>query len=242
MLAHDERHAVLLPTPISAGSLDAALPPDVIKLAHPSRAFSGGGREGGARLPEAARSSQNRCANCQSSKSVTRQARQTSAAVACTFERGVDIAVVSEAGCPAIADPGATLVAAAHRNGWRVQPLVGPSSIISGADGKRVERSALSFVGYLPMPRETRGSDPRAGKRIERRDADFYRDTVSKRCLFEALLQHCRPTTRLAVAADLTGAAEFVRQCTVEKWRRLHDAAAGARLAGQATCGVLLLA
>jgi 16S rRNA (cytidine1402-2'-O)-methyltransferase len=136
--------------------------------------------------------------------------------------RGQDVAVVSEAGCPAIADPGATLVAAAHRNGWKVQPLVGPSSILlalmsSGLNGQR-----FRFVGYLPVPVDERNATI---TELERASSEgetqiFIETPYRSTTLFDALLQQCDAATRLAVAADLTGAREWVSQHTIAEWRR----------------------
>ena len=152
---------------------------------------------------------------------------------------GVDIAVLSEAGCPAIADPGATLVAAAHRNGWKVQPLVGPSSIMlalmaSGLNGQR-----FRFVGYLPIAAEERAAAIRAleskskGGRhrfLSRRRIETSR--CSTRCCSTA-----GPTTRLAVAVDLTG-DRGVRSA-VHRRAVARSAPTAQAVASQTTCRVL---
>lgn len=139
------------------------------------------------------------------------------------LREGVDVAIVSEAGCPAIADPGATLIAAAHRDGFNVQPLVGPSSIIlalmaSGLNGQR-----FRFVGYLPIAAEERLS---AIQSLERQSASgetqiFIETPYRNATLFESLLASCAPSTRLALAIDLTADNAFIQQHTIAQWRAL---------------------
>lgn len=212
----------LLPAPIAAGSLHAALAPDVITLARSVEYF----------LVEDAKTARAFLKQLDHPKplrelsivEIGHAPREADIAQwLAPLNDGADIAVVSEAGCPAIADPGATLVAAAHRNGWKVQPLVGPSSIIlalmaSGLNGQR-----FRFVGYLPINADERAAAIRALESAsDGGETQIFIETPYRNvALFEALLQHCRATTRLAVAVDLTGAAEFARQRTVEEWRAL---------------------
>ncbi|HVE88661.1 MAG TPA: SAM-dependent methyltransferase [Burkholderiaceae bacterium] len=215
----------LLPAPISTASLDAVLPPDVIKVARTIEHF----------LAEDAKATRAFLKQLSHPKSLRElsiveigHAPREEDAVQwlAPLSNGVDVAVVSEAGCPAIADPGAILAAAAHRNGWRVQPLVGPSSIVlalmaSGLNGQR-----FRFVGYLPIAAAARVAAIHALESESKGETQIFIETPYRNvALFEALLQHCRPATRLAVAVDLTGAGQFVRQSTVEDWRRLPVAA-----------------
>ena len=210
----------LLPAPISAGSLHAALPTYVITLAHRIEHF----------LVEDAKTARAFLKQLDHPKSLRELSiieighapREADVAQwLAPLSTGADIAVVSEAGCPAIADPGATLVAAAHRNGWKVRPLVGPSSIIlalmaSGLNGQR-----FRFVGYLPIAAEERAAAIHALERASKGgETQILIETPYRNAaMFDALLQHCRPATRLTVAVDLTGDREYVRQCTVEEWR-----------------------
>ena len=160
------------------------------------------------------------------SKSVTRRRTRTSLHGWRHCGTGADIALLSEAGCPAVADPGATLVAAAHRNGWTVRPLVGPSSIMLALMASGLDGQHFRFVGYLPIAAEERASAIRALESKAKNETQIFIETPYRNvALFDALLQHCRPTTRLAVAIDLTGETEFVRQCTVEQWRTQISAA-----------------
>ncbi|MBC8120006.1 MAG: SAM-dependent methyltransferase [Burkholderiaceae bacterium] len=137
------------------------------------------------------------------------------------LQDGADIAIVSEAGCPAIADPGATLVAAAYRNGWMVRPLVGPSAIVlalmaSGLNGQR-----FRFVGYLPIGAEERATAIRTLERDSSKGETqiFIETPYRNETLFAAILAACTPTTRLALAVDVMGERPFVQQRTVAEWR-----------------------
>ena len=215
----------LLPTPISASSLNAALPPAVITLAHRIEHF----------LVEDAKTARAFLKRLDHPKSL----RELSiveightppdsdiAAWLAPLCAGADIALLSEAGCPAIADPGAPLVAAAHRNGWKVQPLVGPSSILLALMASGLDGQHFRFVGYLPIAADERAAAIRALESKAKDETQIFIETPYRNvALFEALLQHCRPMTRLAVAIDLTGDAEFVGQCTVEQWRTRTPAA-----------------
>lgn len=138
---------------------------------------------------------------------------------------GTDAALVSEAGCPAVADPGATLIAAAHRQAIRVCPLVGPSSLLlalmaSGLNGQR-----FRFLGYLPVATAERSARIVAIERDSRNGETqlFIETPYRSDAMFDALLQTCSPATRLAVSVDLTGPAEFVRMRSIAEWRNEKD-------------------
>jgi 16S rRNA (cytidine1402-2'-O)-methyltransferase len=135
---------------------------------------------------------------------------------------GEDCALMSEAGCPAVADPGAALVRLAHQAGVRVVPLVGPSSILlalmaSGMNGQR-----FAFNGYLPVDRIERA---RRLKDLEARASDetqiFIETPYRNGALLSALLEHCRGDTVLCIAADLTLPGEFVTARTIAEWKKL---------------------
>ena len=141
------------------------------------------------------------------------------------------LGLLSEAGCPAIADPGAALVEAAHREGFRVVPLVGPSSIVLALMASGLEGQRFAFCGYLP--REAKDRDKRIRElelrsRKERETEIFIETPYRNGALFAALLATCAPSTRLCVAADLTLPQETVVTKTVAEWRR-HAAGPGKR-------------
>lgn len=134
---------------------------------------------------------------------------------------GHDLGLVSEAGCPAVADPGALLVRRAHELGCTVKPLVGPSSLLlalmaSGLDGQR-----FAFHGYLPA------RDPERSRRIveleqesarQRQTQIFIETPYRNSALFGALLKACQPNTRICLATDLTLDTEQISTRRVAQW------------------------
>ena len=138
------------------------------------------------------------------------------------LEAGVDLGLLSEAGCPAIADPGAALVAEAHRIGARVIPLVGPCSIVlalmaSGLNGQR-----FAFNGYLPARSPEREHGIRELEERSRhldQTEIFIEAPYRNDQLFAALLRTCDADTMLSLATELTGAAEEVTTRTVTQWK-----------------------
>lgn len=137
---------------------------------------------------------------------------------------GRDAGVVSEAGVPAVADPGADLVAAAHRMGVRVVPLVGPSSILMALMASGLNGQSFAFNGYLPVKqpervRAIRNFERRA--RAENQPQAFIETPYRNAGLFADLLSSCAPDTRLTVAAGITGPDELIATRTIREWREL---------------------
>jgi len=136
---------------------------------------------------------------------------------------GHDVAVVAEAGCPAVADPGAGLVARAHALGHRVVPLVGPSALLLALMAAGLNGQAFRFVGYLPTLRAVLQT-------LERRSAAesetqlFIETPYRNARLFDMVLAACAPGVRLAVATDLTLPDEAIAMRTVAQWRALAPA------------------
>ena len=137
------------------------------------------------------------------------------------------LGLLSEAGCPAIADPGAALVEAAHREGFRVVPLVGPSSIVLALMASGLEGQRFAFCGYLPREEPERAQRIRELEQRSRKEREteiFIETPYRSDVLMNALLAACAPGTRICVAADLTLASESIRTKTVAEWRRAaHD-------------------
>ena len=140
------------------------------------------------------------------------------------LREGRPLGLLSDAGCPAIADPGAALVEAAHREGFRVVPLVGPSSIVLALMASGLEGQRFAFCGYLPR------EEPQRGKRIrqleqrsrkERETEIFIETPYRSDAMLAALLETCSPATRLCVAADLTLPSESIITRPVASWRAL---------------------
>jgi 16S rRNA (cytidine1402-2'-O)-methyltransferase len=135
---------------------------------------------------------------------------------------GFDCAVLSEAGSPAVADPGAGLVRLAHARGVRVTPLVGPSALLlalmaSGMNGQR-----FAFHGYLPVDARERAAQIGALEaESERRHVTqmFIEAPYRNDALFDAIAGTCRPDTLLCIASDLTLETEFIGTRTVAEWR-----------------------
>lgn len=136
---------------------------------------------------------------------------------------GRSAGVISEAGVPGVADPGAAIVALAHRHGVRVVPLVGPSSILMSVMASGLNGQSFAFVGYLPIKEPERG---RRLKELERRVVDerqsqlFIEAPYRNVKLFETLVKSLSPRMKLTVATDITAPDEFIRTLTVEEWRR----------------------
>lgn len=144
---------------------------------------------------------------------------------------GHDVGLVSDAGAPGVADPGALLVAAAHAAGLRVVPLVGPSSLLLALMAFGMSGQAFAFHGYLPVPADERAARLRAleaeSKRLARTQIFIetpYRNEAMIRALGEALA----PSTRVGVAVDLTLPGESVTVLPASAWRA-RDAAAYAK-------------
>lgn len=136
---------------------------------------------------------------------------------------GQDVGLLSEAGCPAVADPGADLVALAQQENIRVVPLIGPSSLLlalmaSGLNGQR-----FAFQGYLPAKEAERAKmlhELESESRKRRQTQIFIETPYRNRQLFDSILQTCQPGTRLTVATDLSLPGESVLTRTVQEWKK----------------------
>ena len=136
---------------------------------------------------------------------------------------GADLGLLSDAGCPAVADPGARLVARAHALGLRVVPLVGPSSILLGLMGSGLNGQSFAFHGYLPVDEEARN---RRIRELEAESSRFSRTQLFIETpyrndrMFEALRTTCKPETRLCVARDLTLDSEWITTRRIAEWKK----------------------
>lgn len=136
---------------------------------------------------------------------------------------GRSAGVISEAGVPGVADPGADIVALAHRKGVRVVPLVGPSSILMSVMASGLNGQSFAFVGYIPVKE---GERAKRIKELERRAKEenqaqlFIEAPYRNVKLFEALVKSLAPKLRLTIAADITSPAEYIKTLTVEEWRK----------------------
>lgn len=137
---------------------------------------------------------------------------------------GRDAGMISEAGVPGVADPGAELAALCHKNGIEVVPLVGPSSILLALMASGLNGQSFAFNGYLPIKQPERGKalslyEHRA--KAENQSQIFIEAPYRNTKLFEELLQKCQPGTLLCVAADISEPTEFIRTATIREWRTL---------------------
>lgn len=138
------------------------------------------------------------------------------------LQEGHSMGVISEAGCPAVADPGADVVAIAQRKGLKVVPLVGPSSIIMAVMGSGFNGQSFAFHGYLPI-------DPSARvKRIKTLEQRVYNEDQTQifietpyrnNKMLEDILRTCSQHTKVCVAANITCEDEYIRTMTVKEWK-----------------------
>ena len=138
------------------------------------------------------------------------------------LKEGNSMGVISEAGCPAVADPGADVVAIAQRENMRVVPLVGPSSIILSVMGSGFNGQSFAFHGYLPIEQ---GERTKTLKMLEQRvyaehqTQLFIETPYRNNKLVEEILHTCRPQTKLCIAANITCEGEFIKTKTIKAWR-----------------------
>jgi 16S rRNA (cytidine1402-2'-O)-methyltransferase len=139
------------------------------------------------------------------------------------IKEGKNIGIISEAGCPGVADPGQILVNVAHKEGATVKPLVGPSSILLAIMGSGLNGQRFQFTGYLPIDNQERIKSLR----------ELEQESVKKNCtqifietpyrnnqMLETILKTCLPGTYLCIAADLTSENEFIKTRTVAEWKK----------------------
>jgi 16S rRNA (cytidine1402-2'-O)-methyltransferase len=148
---------------------------------------------------------------------------QVRAALQPVLRDGLDVGVLSEAGCPGIADPGALLSREAHRLGIRVVPLVGPSSLLLALMGSGLNGQSFAFHGYLPIERGKRTAALKQLEReaLSRQQTQLFIETPYRNGqLLEDLLSALQPNTRLCIAANLTAPNEYLRTDTVAGWKK----------------------
>lgn len=136
---------------------------------------------------------------------------------------GKKIAIISEAGCPGIADPGQILVATAQEMGANIKPLVGPSSILLALMASGMNGQQFEFVGYLPIDNLERNKAITALEITSQKKNStqiFIETPYRNNQLLENLLKTCKPSTRLCIAAELTGPNEFIKTKTIADWKK----------------------
>lgn len=139
------------------------------------------------------------------------------------INKGENIGVISESGCPGVADPGALAVEYAHKNKIEVVPLVGPSSILMALMASGFNGQKFCFHGYIPIDKKE------AAKTLKQLEADslknrqtqiFIETPFRNNQLFEVLIKACNPETKLCIAKDVSGSKEYIKTYTIQQWKK----------------------
>ena len=139
------------------------------------------------------------------------------------FEDGNDVALISEAGLPAVADPGAQLVALAHRHGITVIPAVGPSSLMLALMASGLNGQSFAFCGYIPAKTDERRSRLRTLEKVsaQLKQTQILIETPYRNdALFADILSTCSPSVRLCVAANITMPDAYIKTRKVGEWKK----------------------
>ena len=155
------------------------------------------------------------------------------------FDAGRDVGLISEAGLPAVADPGAALVALCHRHGIEVVPQVGPSSLMLALMASGLNGQSFTFCGYLPAKTEERRNAIKSIEKVSqsKRQTQIFIETPYRNdAMLSDLLQSCRPSTRICIAADITLPDEYILTKTVAEWKKEKP------VIGKRPCVFLMLA
>jgi 16S rRNA (cytidine1402-2'-O)-methyltransferase len=137
-------------------------------------------------------------------------------------ENGIDIGLITEAGCPAIADPGSQIVKIAHKKGIKVIPLVGPSSITLALMASGLNGQQFAFLGYLPIkPVERKAKIQQIEKRskTENQTQIFIETPYRNISLFNELISTCNPETILCIASNITQSDEYIATLKIKEWK-----------------------
>lgn len=141
--------------------------------------------------------------------------------------QGLDVALLSEAGAPGIADPGADVVRVAHDKRIKVVPLVGPSSILMAMMASGMNGQNFAFTGYLPIEKELRGKAIKSLEMVSRETGQaqiFIETPYRNEKLFQELLKRLKPDTRLCIATDISLQTEQIASKTVNEWKKVGAA------------------
>ena len=140
------------------------------------------------------------------------------------LRQGIDIGLVSEAGCPAVADPGARAVALAHQWGVCVKPWVGPSSLLLGLMASGLDGQRFVFHGYAPVDGTDRARQIKVWEQASAKQKQtqmLIETPYRNQAMFATLIEQLKGNTRLCIARSLTTADEYVRTLTVNQWKQL---------------------
>jgi 16S rRNA (cytidine1402-2'-O)-methyltransferase len=137
-------------------------------------------------------------------------------------QAGRDAALMSEAGCPGVADPGARLILAAHQAGIEVQPLIGPSALLLALMGSGLDGQRFAFAGYLPTDAAARRERLRELEQRSRRDNEtqlFIETPYRNQAMLDTMLATLAPSTWVCLASDLTGSSQRLTTRRVSQWK-----------------------
>jgi len=135
---------------------------------------------------------------------------------------GIDVGLMSEAGCPGVADPGSEIVAEAHKRGIKVVPLVGPNSMIQALMASGFSGQSFTFHGYLPIDKVERAKRIKELEVLSQKNKQtqlFMETPFRNNHLFEDILKNCNGTTQLCVATNINGENEYIKTLTVGAWK-----------------------
>jgi 16S rRNA (cytidine1402-2'-O)-methyltransferase len=138
---------------------------------------------------------------------------------------GIDVGLMSEAGCPGIADPGAKLAQLAHQKGIRVAPLVGPSSILMGLMASGLNGQRFTFLGYIPADKAARIQRLKEIEKISAKNHEtqiFIETPYRNQHLFEDILAQCQSNTRLCIACNISLDDELILTKTITEWNKMQ--------------------
>lgn len=139
------------------------------------------------------------------------------------LNEGVSVGLMSEAGCPGVADPGADIVAEAHRRNIKVVPLVGPNAMLQALMASGFSGQSYAFSGYLPIDKEDRSKRIKDLEQMSQRYRQtqlFMETPFRNNQLLEEVLKNCQPNTLLCIASNINGADEFIKTLPISLWRK----------------------
>ncbi len=211
----------LIPTPISSGSPDLVLSSDISKIVDQLEYF----------IVENIRTARRFIRKILPEKSIeeltffilnnhTRDQELESFII--PLKEGTSVGLMSEAGLPAIADPGARIISIAHEHQYKVKPLSGPSSIFLALNGSGLNGQNFAFNGYLSVkqPERTREIKKIEDRLYKEKQTQIIMETPYRNeVLVNDILKTCRPETKLTIAIDLTGEMEFIATKSISAWK-----------------------
>ncbi|HTN16527.1 MAG TPA: SAM-dependent methyltransferase [Chitinophagaceae bacterium] len=139
------------------------------------------------------------------------------------LQQGFDVGVLSDAGCPGIADPGAELAAAAHTIGADICPLTGPSSVLLALMASGLNGQSFAFNGYLPVKEPERSKKIKSLELLSSKENQtqiFIETPYRNNAIFQDLLRHCQGKTRLCLAVNITAPNQYIRTKTIAVWAK----------------------